>query len=164
MDELFKNPITYLVILGVVSAIVTASIWVGKINERTGKTSELLKEIRDDIKRIFERLPPVTATSKSPAQLTDLGKKISKDLEVAGWVREAAETLREKTSGKPPYEVEELANTYVFSLVNFSPEEKEKVKECAYSNGLDKSKVYRVYVIELRDLLLEIHGIKNQND
>jgi hypothetical protein len=40
-----------------------------------------MREIRNDIKRIFDRLPLETTGSSSPIGLTDLGESVSKEID-----------------------------------------------------------------------------------
>ncbi len=85
MTDLPINP--WMVVGGtvaVVSLIFFAGKWVGGISEFKKHTTEFIAEIRDDIKKILDRLPPVVVTGGSPLRLTDLGKSISLS-ELAAW-------------------------------------------------------------------------------
>ena len=51
--------------------------WQEEVDTDRKAFKDFMKEIRQDIKKILERLPQRTIESTSPLRLTDLGKKIS---------------------------------------------------------------------------------------
>ena len=77
------SAITALVMAG--RAVFLIGQWKGKVDEAQSafKTTleSFMEEIRADIKRIFERIGPATATGGSPIGLIDSGRKISARLD-----------------------------------------------------------------------------------
>ena len=143
--------------------------WVGRTNQRVDgiegnlqaanttlnvfmkEMRDDLREIRTDIKHIFERLSP-TANSHSPRQLTDLGQKVAENLQAKQWAQRTAAAVQDQVAGKPAYEVQEFCFDHVRE---FNPEEKldAHINACAYNYGIDRYAVLDVLAIELRDIL-----------
>ena len=114
-------------------------------------------EIRKDIKDILGRLRPATVGTGSPTTLTDLGLSISQVLGASAWAERHAKILASQAAGVPAYRTEEIAFNYVGD--KFKPDDamddaKERIKQCAYENGINRRKVLDVLAIELRDALL----------
>ncbi len=156
--------------IGLLSSTFLIGKWVGKINQRVDSVTENLKStstalisfteevredmrhIRVDINRIFERLSP-TSNSHSPRQLTDLGEKVSEDLQAKQWAQRTAATVQNQVAGKPAYDVQEFCFDYVRQ---FNPGAKldMHINDCAYNYGIDRYAVLDVLAIELRNALL----------
>lgn len=163
MSDWYTNPIvwisaiTVLVIVGRI--IFLFGQWKGKVDEAQSafKTAleSFMEEIRADIKSIFERMAPVTATSGSPIRLTDLGHKISARLDANAIADSLVPQLRARVSGMQPYEVQEFCFTYVRGS-EFAPSDdlKTLILQCAFDNGINQEQVLDVIAIELRDRLL----------
>ena len=163
MGDWYTNPvvwisaITALVIVGRVVFLIGQ--WKGKVDEAQSafKTSldSFMEEIRADIKRIFERIGPATATSGSPIRLTDLGRKISAHLDAGAIADSLVPQLRARVSGMQPYEVQELCFAYIRGDGYAPPDDvKALILQCAFDNGLKREQVLDVIAIELRDRLL----------
>ena len=116
---------------------------------------EELREIRDDVKKIFERLPAQATASESPVPLTDLGKKISKEIEAPKWVEQVISSLVPQVNGKGHYDIQEFCFEYVKGESVLTEKMDKRVKSSAYDNGIEKWQVLRVLAIELRDALFE---------
>ena len=140
--------------VAVVSLIFFAGKWVGGIAEFKKHTMEFIAEIRDDIKKILERLPPVVVSGGSPLRLTDLGKSISQTVDAAAWAERIAPDLRSRVQGKQPYEIQEVCLNYIREEFKPTEEQDDKIKACASENGIDAQKVLDVLAVELRDNLL----------
>lgn len=136
-----------------VSALVGVGIWVGRVNSDRDAFKRFMEEVREDIKKIFERLPAKTATDQSPLKLTSLGEEISGELAASDWAKETAPAIAFEVAGKHPYEVQEFCLEYVKGNV-LSENMQEKVKTSAFEHGLNKEQVLRVLAVELRDCLL----------
>ena len=119
---------------------------------------EFMKEIRDDIKKIFERLPAVVTSSKSPIGLTELGEQISEKVAAKAWARTEAEKLIGSTEGADALGVQETAFQYAR---DFDPPSEllGKMRASAFEGGVDLSSVRDVLGVELRDVLLERRAV-----
>lgn len=142
------------IILGVVVVAAAALIWVGRMTEFKSATTKLLEEIREDVKKIFDRLPPATVASDSPLRLTNLGEKIGKELDAREWAAEQIEKRGLTGEGKLPYEVQEMCRDYVHDKFDPAPELESKLKQVAYENGIDSEQVLDVLMVVLRDVIL----------
>ena len=170
-------------------AIIAGSIWVGRIMERMSNLREtvdkdredfrellradrasaaedrkrfwkILDEIREDIKKIFRRLPPIEIVGVSPLRLTDLGQAISEDVKGYVWADKTAPSLKDTVNGLEAFEIQELCFEYTSKPNSFDEAMKKLIQKCAYERGLRKEQVFRVLAIELRDKLLGIVGLR----
>ena len=162
MSDLVASPLVWIGVFSMVSVVVgiifAAGQWKGRVDSDRDTFRTTLKEIRDDIKRIFERLPPrppsPVLTGNSPLQLTDLGRSISATLEAPRWAAEIAPSLESRVRGMVAYDIQEFCRTYVYNEFQPTQDQEEKIKACAYDNALDRREVLDVLAIELRDVLL----------
>ena len=115
-----------------------------------------MQEIRKDIKRIFERLPPAPVAGSSPFQLTDFGEQIAKKLHVHEWAAKLAPTLIGEVQGKEPFEIEEFCDSYINK--NLDKNMSIEVAKGAYEFGIGKKGVRSVLRVVLRDELLKLGG------
>ena len=67
------------------------------------ETKDVLKEIREDIKKIFQKMPSSIATAQSPRKLTDYGEKLSSKLNAKEWSARIAPTVLPEVKGKQPF-------------------------------------------------------------
>ena len=156
------NPLTIVItVIAVVTIIVKLAMWAEKVNQtRTDFDSqkktlgEFMAEIRDDIKNILTRLPPVAVAGGSPLQLTDLGRSISDGLKAAEWAVRTAPTMRHRIEGKEPYEIQDICFAYIADEFKPTGEQEAQIKACAYENGIETKQVLDVLAVELRDRLL----------
>ena len=137
------------------STLIGIGMWIGGINHHKSAVVAFMQEIRNDIKKIFDRLPLASVVGNSPLRLTELGETISKTLSVAEWAERIAGSLVDRTKGKPPYEVQNICGGYIYDEFKPDSDQDPKIKACAYENGLDERQVLDVLVVELRDRLLE---------
>lgn len=168
MAEWLNSPTIVIAVLAAVGLIFGVGKWVGGVNsDRKGlkenadrdrsELKDIIREIRDDIKRIFERLPsPATAGGRSPLSLNELGKEVARELGAEQWASEVAPGLLNDMKGKKPFEIDEFCANHASS--NLSPEWELKVAECAYQFGINRGSVRTVLHITLRDELIRLLG------
>lgn len=132
--------------------------WQGEVNTDRTSLKDFMLEVRADIKKILERLPPPTTASSSPIRLTELGTQISEKLDAKSWAKIEAEKLAGKTEGADALGIQETAFSHA---QNFDPpdELKGKMRDSAFERGVDLDGVRDVLGVELRDVLLDHHGI-----
>lgn len=167
----------YVSLGGVVAAIGLVFFignWKGKVDERVenikGTTDDdrsafraFAEEIRGDIKKILLRLDPI-AEGASPLSLNELGKKVSGEIGAGEWAVRVAPTLSDRVKGMAEYDIQGFCFNYVDDELKLSDEQRERVKQAAYSNGLDEDTVRRVLAFELRDRLLDLAGLDHAGE
>ncbi len=165
MAEWLSTPligILSLAILGVVYKVIRWMVSVDKDREFSKDEAkkdratlrEFMKEIRDDIKRIFERLPPAPVAGSSPFQLTDFGEQIAKKLNAHEWAAKLAPELIDDIQGKQPFEIDEFCGIYIQKELGKNMEK--EVSKGAYKFGIEKEGVLSVLRVVLRDELLKL--------
>ena len=142
-------------IVAFVSLVFACGNWYGRVNSDRKSFKDFMAEVRDDIKEILKRLPPVVTTKSSPIRLTELGKSISNELEALTWAKQTATLLQNRVVGKHPYEIQNFCFDYVAKESVLPEGMNEKIKSCAYENGITTEQVLEVLAVELRDELLE---------
>ena len=73
----FIIPTGILAVIGVGALIWRGGAWYGSVNTDRANFKEFMKEVREDLKKILQRLPERTTASSSPVTLTDYGKTIA---------------------------------------------------------------------------------------
>ena len=130
-----------------------------------------MTEIRAELSRIHSRIDdifgklggPATVKTASPITLTDLGRSISETLEASAWAADRAEELSDRIANSPAYDIQELAFQYVERYVPDNALE-EKIKQCAYENGLRRKQVLDVLAMELRARPLRLRQLDLPDD
>ena len=131
--------------------------WADGMNEHRKTVATFKKEIRDDIKKIFERIPPPnTLGAASPLGLSELGKKVAAHLDTSTWASQLAPTLTDEISGKRAFEIDQFCEEYVDTRID--DQLRERVSVCAYDLGLTRPAVLAVLRVELRDELIRLTG------
>ena len=75
------NPLWILVALAVLGSIVKGLFWLRDVHNMKEGWQAFAKEIRGDIKKILERIPPPkTLESASPLRLSEIGEKIHPEI------------------------------------------------------------------------------------
>ena len=145
-------------IIAAAGALLGIGIWVGTITTNVKTLKGFMSEIRDDIKKIFERLPAPTTASNSPIRLTELGTQISEKLDAKAWATAEADKLFGKTEGADALGIQETAFDHA---QNFEPPDEllGKMRDSAFERGVDLDGVRDVLGVELRDVLLDRRGI-----
>ena len=163
MSEWYANPLVWIGVLSS-SAVVTGVIfaigqWKGKVDSDRSSFKRTLdafmSEIRVDIKRIFERLPPApTVAGASPLRLTEPGREISDRLDASAIADNLVPELRERVADMQPYDIQELCYKYIRNEYEPPDDVKALILQYAFDNGIDREQVLDVIAIELRDRLL----------
>ena len=154
------SPVTYIIpALALIGAIFAIGTWVGGMNTFRNTVGDTIKEIRDDIKKLLERLPAKPIAPGSPITLTDLGKSISEEIGGSIWAKDQVEKFFPDVQGKNQYEIQELSFDYVKK--KFEPPDAfyQKMQECAYEKGVTIDGVKDVLAVELRDALLSKYHV-----
>ena len=144
-------------ILAVGTAVFYVGRWVGDVNAfKSGALVELLREIRDDIRTLLDRVPAVVVARGSPLRLTELGKTVAKEIDAHAWMATLAAGLADRAAATPmsPYDLQEFCLTYMREKYEPTLEQGDRIKACAYDNGLKREDVLEILAIELRDMLL----------
>lgn len=81
------------------------SYWQGHVDSDRKTTSELLKEIRQDIKGIFGKLSDPLVASASPVALTERGKQAARQLDAYAWAARVAQEQASQVTDKKEFEV-----------------------------------------------------------
>ena len=130
--------------------------WKGEVNTDRNTFKEFMLEIRKDIKEIFGRLPPLLTTSLSPIRLTELGGRISNNIDAEVWAKETAKDLIDKTKDMNSFEIQEES----FKMAkNYQPTGQilKKMQNTAFQEGVKLEGIKEVLGVVLRDRLLAIH-------
>ena len=157
-----NNPVLTAVIVTTVLGIAGVTIryafkfgkWKGQVDTDRTNFTEFMGEIREDIKKILERLPRQTEVSASPIRLTELGQKVSREIGAIALATQLVAQLRSHVDGKEAFEIQEKCLHFVEHEYKPSPEVETLIGRAAYNNGLERRQVLRVIGLELRDILL----------
>ena len=169
MGDWHTSPVVW---IGAITAFVIAGRvvfligqWKGKVDEAQSAFKRTLdafmveirpeiRKIHDRIDDIFGRLPAVEIGGESPLHLTDLGLRISECLGAGALADELVPSLRTRVAGMSPYEVQEFCFEYTAKEYQPAANLEDRIRTCAYENGVKRHQVLRVLAIELRDRLL----------
>lgn len=146
-------------IVGAATGLAWLLLWIGGIKEHKSSVTKFMTEIREDIKKILNRLPADPIGAKSPLSLTDYGEKIAEAVGAKSWAREHAEIVRGRVVGKPAYEVEDVSFAYARDELVLSP----SMREVMYEHGYSSEHVRSVPGVVLRDELIAIEDGFEQN-
>lgn len=167
MEKWLDNPVTVLVVLGVIAAVLRVGKWWGDVNsdrsslkdsveKNSSSIRDLAREIRDDIKKILLKLPSQEVSSTSPLRLTEYGEKLASQVNAEEIASLIYPTVRDRLEGKSPYEIQEFCINYVVSRFKPNEEQLRAIHQCAYENGTGVENVRRVVGIVLRDKILAL--------
>lgn len=126
--------------------------WRGAVNSEVGTLNELMTEIRQDIKGIFERLPPRPVASGNPVRLTEFGEKIAATFKAQEWAEPVADTYTDLPN-IPELMIDDLSRHYVEK--ELSDRAKIRVAEVAYEFGIKREDVLAVLQVVLRDEIMK---------
>ena len=152
MGDWLSTPLVVTASLAVIIAVVKVIRWTATVDLKLEQFTRFAKEVRDDIKQIFLRLPPVPVVASSPLQLTDYGEKMADFMRAKPWVSDLAPSLRTEVAGKRAFEVDEFSRDYV--QTRLEDDLKERVAACVYEFGVDRDNVLKVLQVVLREELL----------
>ena len=160
-DPSIFNPVWIMVSLAAAGILVAVGKWIGAVNSDraafkgfTERMRDDIKEIRDDIKKMLQRRPSETLASGGPLRPTDLGGRISESLNASELAADLAAGLRSEAEGKHAYDIQELSFRFIRDEYRPPKEIEDRIKQCAYDNGLDRDEVLDVLAVEIRDKLL----------
>ena len=143
-------------VVAALGGLVKLCIWFGEVNADRASFKKFMEEIRKDVKEILGRLQPKTVAGGSPVTLTELGKKISEEVDAKAWAARTAEQIKESVKGKQPYEIHDFCNEFIRLRYHFTDELERLIKSSAYENAVNRDQVLNVLAVELRDKLLEL--------
>ena len=163
-EWVLNDPILTGIILTAVIAVVGAIVaairyafkfgkWQGEVNSERTNFRDFMNEIRTDIKRILERLPPTVDATDSPIRLTELGRKVSDELRAGELAQNIAGELRQQVKGKEEHDIQEICLDFAENKYVPDQDVDARIKKIAYDNGIDRRQVLRVIGLELRDIL-----------
>lgn len=152
MADWLGTPLIVTASLAVLYAVVRVIRWTAAVDLKLGQFTDFAKEVRDDIKQIFLRLPPVPVAGSSPLRLTDFGERMADFVDAKSWASDLAPSLRAEVAGKRPFEVDEFSRGYV--QARLKDDLQERVAACAYEFGVERDNVLKVLQVVLRDELL----------
>ena len=164
VNEVLSSPLPWIV------ALVGVGIWVGKVNERTSAVSNVVIDIRNELRILLQKVEQVLhrvdggVARGSPLQLTEVGRSMSEALGSTAWAEAKAFDLSEQVRGMGPYDVQEFSKKFVTDVFEPDAEMESAIKACAYEHGLQRNDVLQVLVVELRDQLLALLPATGQID
>ncbi len=147
-------------------ALFKAARWTASTDKRLDSLETIVKEIRGDIKRIFQDQKEVrddikrifqdqTVEAKSPIELTNFGKKIADQIKAYDWSEKFAPGIVDKTIGKEEFEIFEICVDHISEKYNDDIDFQKVVRANAYQHGTNVENVLKVQQVSLRDCLLE---------
>ena len=154
LSEWINTPLIVIAVLAVLGVLYKFARWQGTVDTDLTTIKGFMAEIREDIKKIFHRLPPSPVASGSPMRLTDFGENIARKFGAFEWAGKLAPRLVDKARGKEPFEVYDFSKEYVSS--HWKEKWWRKVMECAYEEGTESGNVLAVMSVVLRDELLKL--------
>jgi len=146
-------PVT--ILLAFISSIFFIGKWYGEVNIDRKRFGEFLDEIRKDIKNILGRLPP--SPTSSPIQLTDIGVRISTNIDAKSWAETTAKEMVKQTECMDSLQIQEESFKRAKS---FEPSEslEQKMRDSAFQEGINLDRVRDVLGVVLSGRLLKLHG------
>lgn len=150
--------ISITVLLAVIGGAFKFGSWYGVVNSDRDNFREFMSEVRSDIKQILGRLPVKPITSSSPIKLTELGQRISTNIDAKLWAQETAKKLIRETNGMDSFQIQDHSFEYVKNL-NLDESLLKKMRNSAFQEGINLDGVKDVMGIELRDCLLQLNQI-----
>ena len=164
INAFFSHPATVAVIAGIVVVALTALgrllLWMGSakadhtnFNAAVDEIRKDIKDIRANIVKLFERLPPRVIRDQSPVTLSDYGETVSAAVDAPSWAERHAEALYDEAEGEAPYRVEEISFAYAQEWDLDST-----IRQAIFEHGFERSGVRMVLGVVLRDELLRKLG------
>ncbi len=176
MNNLWEILSNVAVLLAIVGAIVAFAYWRGGLDEwRNGlgewrkDVNDGFKEVRNEIRALGDRIDNVLlgrqggpTSNRSPITLNELGIRISEEVGAKDWVQIVVSNIHVPNEIHTAYGVQQFCFDYVRGAKNYasSPGMSDKMQISAYNYGLTLTDIENVVAIELRDVLLAIHGLE----
>ena len=139
----------------VVSAILSAGIWVGKITYKQSDAHNLFKEIKGvlvDIKEALVAEDKRFSKGRSPRQLTEFGKEVAATMKAEEWARRLISN-RKFAHVREPYEADYYARQHADA--DRSDETKRMIWKGMYQSALDEASIRRILAIVLREEIIK---------
>lgn len=132
--------------------------WSEEVNKDRAVFKDFMRDIRTDIKDIFQRLGTRTIDASSPLSLTEIGERVAEEIDAYSWAIMMVDSLGPKVSGKSQYEIHEFCMNYC--IYEFQPDHDFLIvlQQSAFKNGVDLRSVKEVLGVVLRDQLLNMRG------
>ena len=120
MEFLRENALVVIAAIGGATILFKCAMWTQGVNSDRDVFKDFMKEIREDLKKIHEkidriigRLDNTTVSSGCPLHLTELGEKISSELQARQWAKKTAAEFADRVGDKQPYEIQEISFEHV---------------------------------------------------
>ena len=152
MTEVLINPLTVLVGISVFIGLMAVVWWASSINTRVGVLESVTQELRTDVKILFSRIAEPATAGASPLRLTELGEKISHDIDAKVWASTEAPRHIHKVK---EFEIHNFCFDYVKQEFKCDRELALNILRTAYKLSTDSDQVMSVLAVELRDCLFE---------
>ena len=147
---------TVIALIAIIAAFGKYREWKGTVNADIQSFKEFMNEIRGDIKKIFDRLPPSPITEgASPIKLTDFGTNISHDIGAKKWANLLAPKLVSQVQNQQEFEIYRFCEKYVADM-KLDDNLQLRIQEVAYNHNISTASVMEIFPIELRDELLSL--------
>ncbi len=158
MEFLQENWLSIAIIgllIAIIARLVKIGIWVGSTDTKIESLQEGLRTVQNDVKTLFERLPPPKAANAlSPLHLTEFGLNISESVDAKNWAKSNAHNLMDEAKDKEEFEIFNICSDYVNEKFENDEGFSRTVQSAAYDYGTESEQVLMTYRIELRDSVL----------
>lgn len=138
--------------------------WKGEITQFKSSVVSFMEQTKDDIQDLTTKVGIILGRThvstqavkgESPLGLTEYGETISNEIEGKLWADELTQELFIEADGKEPYEIQELAYSFVFNSLNPTIDQEDTISKVAFQHGIPRETVLEVLAIELRNSLLD---------
>lgn len=144
-----------LLVLGLGSLVFFLGRWVRHVNSNLRKFREFMDEMREDIKKILSRLPVYLVSQDGPLRLNELGEEMASKLGLAKWARANAKRHSIAVQNLKPFEIQDYCYELLNNRFSPTPDQETAIRESEYENGLKRDQNIEVFVIVLRDHLIQ---------
>ncbi|MCY4131331.1 MAG: hypothetical protein OXF39_01645 [Nitrospira sp.] len=163
----YATPIV-IVIIAIIGGVVGLIQWGANVNADRKTFREFMEEVKNDIKELLRRLPPVTTTGESPIELTDLGKKVVTMLQPDQWIEKYASQRLPCTVSMSLYQIQKDAFEFaeqelLIQIQKDAPDLVKTIENCAFHHGISVSEVMKALGVVLRDKIFVLKGLSIQD-
>ena len=169
MPAWMTNPLWYVVALGVLGIVggAVAGIfkwggWYNAVNTDRTDFKDFMKSLDTKIDRLQQSVTKLinwddgpALAGNSPLGLSELGQRISDDLDIPAMAKELAPSVKSLVEGMLPYDIQEFCFNFIRDDYKPSEEADKRIKNYAFEFGLDADDVLDVLSIRLRNVLVE---------
>ena len=146
------------VILAIIGGIVSVIYWVAGTTKDVSTLKQFMAEIREDIRKIFERLPERGVVAGSPLRLTEKGRKMADLVDAEKWAEDVVVMLLSKARGQAHWEIDQMCHNYIRLGELASDDDRDWVEQSvgkiAFSFGTDREDAQNVLQVVLRDAVI----------